>query len=346
MPFTKEALENAGFQPIQEHKSIVARFHAIHAYEIRGFVVNEPSLPMCDGLINGRRYEFAIGSSLNAVSCALTGSDFTKDESEWQQENGCTPPYLVVHLGPTLEYTFTGTYAKLDEAEIVTCEGFQDARSELDQWGESVLPPLLTGLSSSFFDHEHPVRFFHIDGQCYGNTADERTVINVDFCASVVGYASSQLSSDDISERLVNATSIAGLVSAPVAKYFHLAIEDDDPLKKFLYFFLAIEVHVNSEFSAIDRAKQISCLMSAPSHAPTAFQSLLVDPSERWKNLNDKFMWCVISLWPQLSDSDVRDFRQLKKTRNDIAHGRCSVPPTCSVRALERLASKILMHLR
>ena len=76
-----------------------------------------------------------MGQSENAVCQTLTQNDLTDSEQKWQEGHKCTSPYLVVHLGPTKKYGFTGTHAKFDDSPIHTYGGFAEARIELHAWG-------------------------------------------------------------------------------------------------------------------------------------------------------------------------------------------------------------------
>jgi hypothetical protein len=237
MSLSNAVLERMGYLPLSPQKSISARFHSLHIYEIRGFTVDEASLPACTGAVAGRPYHLAIGSSVNAVCRTLVSDDLADSEPEWQKEHKCTPPYLIVHLGPTDEHSFAGTHAKVDEPTIHTYDGFATARVELQAWGQDVLPSLLAGLASSFSLHDQPVKFAPTDRAFYGTTNDGRTVLDTRVVMSASGYGSTRLPADQAAERLTSAMEIASGMKQKVARFFHLALHEDDPLKRFLYFF-------------------------------------------------------------------------------------------------------------
>lgn len=341
MQLSTAVLESMGYQPLPPHASISARFHYLHVYEIRGFSVDEQSLPSRTGAVAGKQYQLAVGASVNAVCRTLIDDDFADSEPEWQKEHKCTPPYLVVHLGPTDQHTFAGTHAKVDEPTIITYDGFPQARVELHAWGQDVLPALLAGLASSFSLHDQPVKFVPTDRAFYGVASDGRTVLDTRFLMSASGYGSTRLSADQTAERLASAMSIASHMKQKVARFYHLALHEDDPLKRFLYFFLAIEIETHATFSTIDHPKQIAALVDPPSHAVATTRAFFNNQRERWTNLRDRFVWCVLCEWPQLSDSDVEDFKRLKTIRDEIAHGSLSAPPSDSVLVVEKLAAKL-----
>jgi hypothetical protein len=334
-------LERMGYQPLSTPESIAARFHYLHVYEIRGFTVDEASLQAQSGTVVRRPYQLGVGSSVNAVCRTLIGDDLSENELEWQKEHKCSPPYLIVHLGPTDVHTFAGTHARVDEPTIQTYDGFPFARAELHAWGEEVLPSLLAGLASSFSLHDKLVRFVPTDRAFYGITNDGRTVLDSRLLVSASAYGSTRLSADQASERLASAMGIASRMKQKVARFFHLAIHEEDPLKRFLYFFLAIEIETHATFAAIDHPRQISSLVLPPTHAVVTTQTFFEGQRQKWTNLRDRFVWCVLCAWPHLSDSDVEDFKRLKTIRDEIAHGSLATPPSDSVLIVEKLAAKL-----
>jgi len=337
-------LEALGFRQLSETESISARFHLLRIYQVRGFALDEPSLSPMIGSIAGHLYQLALGASVNAVCRALVDADLTDNEQEWQKEHRSSPPYLAVHLGPTGEHRFAGTHAKLNEPTIRTYDGFGQAHAELRAWEEDVLPSLLTGLAASFSPHKDPVKFLPTDHTLYGITNDNRTVVDMQFSFSALCFASTRIPADEAGERLASAINIASRIRKNVARFYHLALNEDDPLKRFLYFFLAIEIETHATFSRINDAQHISALLVPPPHAPKTGQCFFSSQMQRLRqstNLGDRFEWCVLCVWSQLSDSDAQDFRRLKKIRNDIAHGSSSTPPADAVSLVEKLATKL-----
>jgi hypothetical protein len=339
--FSNHALEAMGYRALSEAESIAARFHCLHVYEVRGFTLEEASLPIHSGMIAGRQYRMALGASVNAVSRALVGDDLSESEQEWQKEHKCTPPYMVVHFGPTGEHRFAGTHCKYDDSAIHTYDGFSLARLELQTWAEEVLPSLSAGLASSFTLYETPVKFLPIDRAFYGLTSEGRTVIDTRLQFSATGYVSSLLLADEAEDKIVAALDIATGMKAKVARFFHLALNEDDPLKRFLYFFLAVEIETHATFTAIDHDKHILSIVLPPPRAAATSKAFFIGQREKWTNLRDRFVWCVLCTWTHLSDADVGDFVRLKKIRDDIAHGSLATPPPDAVSVVERLAAKL-----
>jgi hypothetical protein len=330
-----------GFRPLLEAESISARFHSVGVYTVQGFTIDEPAIPAQSGSIAGRSYQLALGASLNAVCRVLVNEDFDGDEGEWRKKQNAPPPYLIVHFGPTQEHQFAGTHVKLDGPTIRTYNGFTSAREELRVWREDVLPSLLAGLATSFSTCEHAVKFLEAERAFYGVTSDSQTVLDFQDSGWASGYVSSRLSADEAVERVGSAMSIAAGIRPKVARFFHLGLNEDDPLKRFLYFFLAIEIETHATFSTIDHAQHMSALVHPPARAAITTQEFFNAQRERWTNLRDRFVWCVLCTWSHLSDPDVQDFKRLKKIRDDIAHGSVSIPPAGATELAEKLATKL-----
>jgi hypothetical protein len=115
-------------------------------------------------------------------------------------------------------------------------------------------------------------------------------------------------------------------------------------LKKFLYFFLSLEIETHAVFGKINHEAKTQSILSRDVRIPSATRSLLKTQVESLTNLFDRFAWCAACVWTDLSDDDVDQFKRLKGARDAIAHGRESEPPNGFARSAERLAHRILWH--
>lgn len=341
MNLSNAALEGMGLIPIATGQRVSGAFHILHAYEIRGCIVDVEAISPVSGIIAECPYSLSVGSSINAVCRQLVQDDFTESEDEWQAEHKCTPPYLIVHLGPTGEHQFSGSHLKEEGQNITTYNGFQVARDELKEIGNKVLPSLISALSCRFSAPDQPVRFIPTDHAFFGVTSDNRTILDLRLSGSMSICVSSKLDSGQLNDRLSAGIYLASSINRKVARFFQLALDETDPLKKFLYFFLAIEIETHATFSRIEHATHFSRLISAPTRVTASTLDFFDGQRQQWKNLREKFVWCVLCTWTHMSDSDVEEFKRLKAIRNDIAHGTISTPPAAAVVAVEILASKL-----
>jgi hypothetical protein len=334
-------LEAMGLQPRSPGHSLAAAFHSLHVYEIRGVTLEAPSLEPISGMVAGLAYTLSVGSSINAVCRRLVQDDYAESEEAWQVEHKCAPPYLIIHLGPTTEQESTGSHAKDEGRAITTYDSFPAARAELKAIEDKVLPPLLSAFACSFSSHPQDVHFVPTDRIVFGITPDNRTIHDFRLSASAFMHTSSKLEPSQIEERLAAGVHIASAINPKVARFFQLALDEDDPLKKFLYFFLAIEIETHASFAKIDHTKNISMLIAAPDRATVSTQDFFDGQRQRWTNLRDRFVWCVLCLWTHLCDADVEEFKRLKRIRDDIAHGSIATPPYSALAGAEKLAAKL-----
>src|SRR5262249_7258176 len=158
---------------------------------------------------------------------------------------------LIVHFGPTGEHESIGFHAKEEGRTITTYDSFPDARAELKTVEDKVLPSLLSALACSFSSNDQPIRFVSTDHTFFGITPDSRTVLDFRLLVSASGYVSSKFEPTQIEGRLSAGLNLASAMNPKVARFFQLALDEDDPLKKFLYFFLAIEIETHATFKRI-----------------------------------------------------------------------------------------------
>jgi hypothetical protein len=126
------------------------------------------------------------------------------------------------------------------------------------------------------------------------------------------------------------------------AGFFALGVGEVDQLKKFLYFFLSLEIETHAVFGRIKHRAFLESAIAERQSARTAAIALLERQVSGLGNLLDCFAWCAASSWPHLNDEDVETFKRLKDARDAIAHGRASEPPQGYARSPELLAHKVL----
>ncbi len=336
-------MEAMGFSEWPEGLDVTASFHALHVYEVQGIAMTDASVMPFDGVACSTPYRACIGSSLNAISQALLQDDFCKSEEEWQKEKSATPPYLVVHFGPIGPFSATGDFIMRNENEITTYSSFREARFDLGSMADKSLASISTSVSVAFHGLAHDVRFLYRDRAVFGITDDGCTVHDIWFQASASGYGSSWLARDEVESRLKSGLEFSSKIHEKYSKFMRLAADESDSLKKFLYYFLAMEVMVHSVFKANRKRIDYDAVGSLPVHAPTTAQFFLTvqNKNNGFKNLKDRFVCCLLFEWTHLNDEDFMAFSSVKKGRDEIAHGEISNPPEIIVLAAERLALKL-----
>ncbi len=334
-------LQGMGFTRLADDESISGNFSSLHIYELQGITLSEPGPPPLSGTISGVRFRLLVDSGVNTGSQRLLGDILVDDELAWEKKHQCTAPYLLIHFGPTREHIAAGCWVKNENSGITTCEGFSEAREELRLAEAKALPFITTSIASAFNSSNHPVRFRAVDRVVLGQTADGEWIHDRYFSVAASGYTSTRLGAEEVQARLSQALQVAPGISAKVARFCHLALEEKDSLKRFLYFFLAIEVETHSVFSRIDHERELDCLLEPDPRINKNVRTLFQDQQSKLKSIRERFVWCAACVWTQLTDADVDDFVRLKKVRDDIAHGSIDTPPADSVRIVELLACKL-----
>ena len=145
----------------------------------------------------------------------------------------------------------------------------------------------------------------------------------------------------DLQGLLDRATSLATRMSPKVSRFYSLALNESDPLKRFLYLFLTIERQTHATFKTIDHGLRMTELTQVPQRVNSVGTSFFEAQSEKWKSLQERFIWCALTVWTHLTDIDVESFTKVKKVRDQIAHGEIAAPPPEAVQLVERVAGKL-----
>lgn len=339
---TNYAKELMGFKPIPKGAAISARFHAVHVLAIEGITADPDTSAQVRAEVHGVSFQLAVGASLNATARHLLDDDYAEDEAAWTKEHSCSPPYALVHLGPTAAFTCTSGHAQEREGAILTYDAFSPAKEELRAAAETVLPSVITALACTLSSPQHRVRLTKVDSVVFGRTDAGATVQDIRVTMSATATVAKRVDSHSLSEGVARATVLAASLNPKVARFYHLGLEEKDPLKRFLYFFLAVEVETHAAFATIDHHSALASLVIADERTRGVALPFFDEQREHWKTLRERFAWCVVCRWTHLSRSDVEDFLRLKRVRDDIAHGVIATPAGRDVDAVARLAT--LLH--
>jgi hypothetical protein len=331
-----------GFTQHTEDESIKGVFHKLYVFSVEGLIFEEDALTPSSGDVNSHAYAIGFGTKLNAICNRLVGDDLIDDEAKWIAENKISAPFAIVHLGPTSLHASSSRYAKEDKGEHYTHDGFEAARQEIKVLESKVISPLLSALESTFSADGHRVRFRYVSEVFYGTSLAGRTIHDLKFSISGNMTVSKKMSENDFDTTLNKALQFASRLNPRVATFMHLGFQEGDRLKKFLNFFLSMEIETHATFKAIEHEKFLADLIAFPSaQVKNSVSSLFLAHHNKLNSLKDRFVWCVICKWKHLSDLDVETFSKLKKIRDDIAHGNISlIPPGAELEA-EQFVIKI-----
>lgn len=343
LSFSDEVMKAMGFRPFADRETVRARFSCANVSAIEGITV--ASAELASTSIKGHVCRVAVASTVNDACQALLSDDYIADEAEWQKDKKCSGPYAMAVIGPTEEYEASSGQIKEEaDGSITTYDCFPAAKALLRGIASDALPELLTSLTCNFFTPGQHLRIRSVDEVIFGATPEARTVHDLRLSMSARAFASVAVSSEKAKTSLAATVALAPKLNVKVARFFKLALFEEDDLKRFLYFFLALEVQTHATFGAVDHPTRVSSLIPPTSVAGQSAVGLLRRHTDNMKTLRDRFIWCALCSWTSIADSDVVEFKRLKDIRDAIAHGSIGVPPAEAVRAVEALTIKVLLQ--
>lgn len=335
-----------GFKELVADGSIEASFTSVTVYEARGITVADGTTEAVRGHAAGAEYRVAIGPSVNQACQALVADDFAQSEEAWRKEVKSNGPFALVAVGPTEFFSCSaGRSMRAPDGSLVTYDCFPQARESLRSLERRVLPPVLSAITCAF---NQPDRFFvlkKLGRGSAGRTPELATVQDIRMEFRGEGYASRRADRAEISERLLAVTQRAARLNQKAAGFFALGLGEEDQLKKFLYFFLSLEIETHAVFGKVNHRERIEQAIAQDVGVRPALAALLERQASSLGNLLDRFVWCASAKWTNLTDQDVSTFKTLKEARDAIAHGRASEPPLGFARSAELLAHKVLWQI-
>lgn len=337
------AIEAMGFKDLVAPGSIKASFTSITVFEARGITVAEGITETTGGRAAGVEYRVAISGSVNAACYALAGDNFEESEDAWRAEVKSSGPFALVAVGPTAMIACTaGRSMRAPDGTIGTYDCFPEVRRELESMEQRLMPPVVSALTCALSTSDRHVLLKKLARVSAGRTPDLTTVQDFRVEVRAEGYVSRTVSRNDLAEALQSISQRASDLNERAAAFFALGVGEVDQLKKFLYFFLSLEVETHAVFGRIDHAAKVQSTFVLNQTAHLALRTVLERQVSGLTNLFNRFVWCAACRWTHLTDGDVDTFRRLKNARDAIAHGRASEPPEGYAKNAELLAHKIL----
>lgn len=337
MWISNAVLEAMGFKDGSE---VEATFHSVNVYSLSGITCSEVALESATGkTVQDNDYQMAVGFSVNSICRRLLGDTLVEDELKWAEERACHGPYLLVAM--KVKPTRRVGRVKEDIASITTYDMFSAEKAVLAEMENDVLPRAVTSVTQLINVAGYVCAARHVAREVFGLSPTSRPVHDIRFKLSGTG-SSSQVASDEFIRRAVTeAPSLALKLDPKVTRFLRLAEDEMDLLRRFLFFFLAVEVETHRSFGAIDHGAQVLGLLDLSSPQSEIMHSFLKEQPERLKNLKDRFVWCAMFAWPGMTAVDVEEFVRLKSVRDKLAHGEITAPASGAVAAIEALAFKL-----
>lgn len=343
MALSNHALEKMGFEQIPDDLALEARFRSLNLYQIRG-IISDKKAPLDPRLLKrtDNVVSFSLGDSVNDLCQILAGDNFTEDEEKWRNDTKTTPPYLLVLTAAQDLVKCSPGYWKHDDHEIITYDCFSEAKETLTQLENSRTTVVVAALGALLSSDKKPVDFVPVGREVFAETNLGKRLRDWRLEFSGVGYAASPIDTAGVVEKIESAFQLSSSLHPKVGYFFNLAIKEKDRLKKFLYLFLAIEIHTHRTFNELDYANSLSQLHALPDRIAKSSTEFYIERQKEAKNLTQRFMWCSMLRWRDISDEDVDAFKTVKRARDRIYHGEDVIEKSLPLSRAQSLVTKLL----
>lgn len=339
------ALKGMGFDKFGEANNIEATFHSLSVYQIRGVVDESEFLRDSNQLKKiTTDVSLSIGSSLNNICNTLTGEDWVENEDQWKKEKNANPPYLMVLTNLPGSATCESGFIKQAEGKLITYGCFTEVKERLAKFEKEKAYPIVTALSAVLSKDDHLVTFHPIEKEVYGLTADNEQVFDMLMTGHGEAYSSKVFQMSEITDGIEAAFQVGEKLHYKVGYFFDLATRERDNLKKFLYYFLVLEVHTHQIFQALDYPSCFTTINKLPDRIEKETTALFQAFQKDAKNLVHRFIWCSLLSWKDVSDEDIQQFKELKKIRDKIFHGEEIDLKSLPINQARLLALKMVRH--
>lgn len=336
-------MEAMGFREVVSQGAIVASFMSVTVFEARGITLPDGFAQALKAQVAGADYRIALGQSVNAGCRVLTGDDFVDSETEWRKRVNTNGPFLLVAVGPTAFVECSdGRLMRHEDGSITTYDSFPHMRDALRKLEDRVLPPVLAAATCALCDSDHYVTLRRLERAASARCSDGTPLHDIRIDVKAEGFVSRSFDETGLNSRLSDVAKKAPSLNQRASRFFALGLGEKDQLKRFLYFFLSLEVETYAVFGRIDHHAQTAQLLAAGTSPATPTLNLVGSQVAALTNLFDRFVWCAACSWTGLTDTDISLFKALKNARDAIAHGRASEPPSGYALSAELLARKIL----
>ncbi len=285
-----------------------------------------------------------MAGSVNAAARALTGIEFTEDEEVWRKEKRLQGPFVVVALASKQQFEAVDPpIDRREEGHAITYQEFSAAKSELSALRMRALPQLQFSISSQLsLATANPVNLKKVESAHLGRTATGLAISDVQLTMNGQATIATNRKTASLQVWIDRAVKAAPKFRQKSVRPFSAALEERDQFKRFLYFFLSLEIETHAVFSALKTDRGVDRLMTSDGALHRHAAELLRRQAKGLVNLADRFVWCALCKWPAIKEDDIETFHRLKKARDDIAHGNTQEPPAGYAFEAQRLALKVL----
>lgn len=345
MGWSKYLLEEMGFTRIPKDQSIEAQFKSINVYQVKGLGLDESSSEWPELLKRkSKNFMFSFGKCVNKICLCLLDDNYVDDVDKLIKETNSQPPYLIVVTWLENSYNCNEGWWKDEGESIRTYNCFPDARAELRKKEEGLIRPLISSLMVSLSSQTHEVTIAPIHRTVYADTNKNKQLY--DFSSNVTAELSISYSihKEEFGKKIDESLKKLDSRHPKIGVFYYLASLEKDRLKKFIYYFLVLEVLTHQTFKTLKYADKIDELNNIPARIKGEFHQFMENQQKEAKNLSQRFIWCSLLAWHELKDSDIAQFKRIKKFRDSIYHGEDIEEKLLPVEDAKNLSIKLLSY--
>ena len=332
-----------GFSEYPETDELDVVFSIIKVYSLRGLVFEKESEPKQSTTISfGSQCIAVVSQSLNDACKSLIGDIFTDDEPKWMSDKKTSPPFLVLYFSESSPRKLFGGYRQEIDGQIHTYNQFPKENTEILRWETDIELQIITAITARLSSIERPVEILPIDRAVFGKTEEGKTLLDTKLQASAFATVSHPISATDISTSLSEAEGLFKTLTKDLSRHFYSAENEGDRVKKFLGYFMFVERLTHSTFKSIKHEENTKELLKPREDIEKSANRFFAKTTSEAKNLNQRFHWCAITTWSQLSDQDVDHFLQAKNIRDKLSHGENIADADLPIKQARSLALKLL----
>ncbi len=342
--FSSHVMKEMGFAKEGPDNVLRAKFELLVALEVPGLQLEDDHVIQQAGEVAEVKYRVAIGSKANAAARALVGSGLRADEAEWMKNAGLRGPFIVIAIVSDTMFEVVDPYISRRVVDhIVTCRAFLAAETELEKLRSRAFPQIQLALCTELGRAlGNPLGLKTVATALVGRTEHGIPVTDFQVAVSAHGTVSTRRRTASLQSWLDQAVSIAPYFRQKSGRPFAAALDERDHFKRFFFFFLSLEIETNEVFTRLSHGDGVDKLLTGtgPAHGHAA--AIFRRQASELKNLAERFVWCALNKWPEVTEADIELFHRLKKARDDIAHGNTQEPPAGYAAETQRLAQKVL----
>lgn len=348
MPSLSKALLNdMGFSENPAALQLEAAFYGLYVFQVRGVQVQDEPDALAGPIAVGSDCALAFGLGVNRLSRLLGCPDFDENEDAWTKERRVTGPLVMVRLGPTRNFKSTSSLAKWSGDRWETYEAFSAAKDELAHLASVRLPSIFSSLVVSLSRSGQHVAVAEVQRAVFGVALDGSVILDVRVDVRAHASVSHPRKFEETKSDVAAAAAISERIAPTSAQFLALGLRESDPVKAFLYLFLAVETTTHQCFAEVRGLATVDRLSRCAARIEKGAAVLsALSEDDRYRTLRARFIWCAVLSWEHISDDEVTAFSALLRVRHELAHGARMAPDEAHVRAIRRLVLTLFASLR